>query len=301
IFALFFPLASGSPASPVPLLSMSRVTRERRHWVGRKELGSALSRSRWQKSPILGPSSPSVPDAERLCYSRFSVRRDARHLRPKRKYRAYRSRHRAAQKAATPGRTHDSSSAAASTTEVLRTQALVPQSAPVVPDWRLDPQVAAQVEETLSCLTIKRRRFLKRLIETGHQRQAVYEAGYHPSSPASATAMAQEILQSPATQHALHALIAATGLSARKLDEIHAIHLGRHSSVDGGDRDRSFTALALARKYLQPKGAVTAPGSVADQVFDQMTSSELEAFARTGAWPARFKDVLTGEAAITDM
>jgi hypothetical protein len=167
-------------------------------------------------------------------------------------------------------------------------------------DWQLDPAELAKADEALSCLSILRRRFAIRLVETGHQRRAVYEAGYHPSTPASATAIAQENLASPAVQHALQALLEARGLSARKLDEIHAVHLSRHSSPDGGDRDRSLRAVALARKYVQPKGAVTAPGSVADQVFDQMTSSELDDFAKTCQWPERFKDVLTGQAAISD-
>src|SRR5262249_28045810 len=86
-----------------------------------------------------------------------------------------------------------------------------------------------------------------------------------------------------------------------KLDAIHALHLARHSSPDGGDRDRSLRALALARKYLSarsPSGgsAGTAGGSVVgplgDQFLAEMTPAELEAFADHRVWPARFRDRL---------
>src|SRR5262249_21623750 len=114
----------------------------------------------------------------------------------------------------------------------------------------IDPALEAQVEETLSCLTLKRRRFLKAYIESGNQRRAVLAAGYDCKTPQTASAVAKEILADPYVQHAYQALLEARGLSGAKLDAIHALHLARHSSPDGGDRDRSLRALALARKYL---------------------------------------------------
>jgi hypothetical protein len=71
------------------------------------------------------------------------------------------------------------------------------------------------------------------------------------------------------------------------LDEIHALHLSRHSSADGGDRDRSLRALGLAHKYLVPKPAADAK-PILDEVLGEMTTAELQQFATSGRWPARF-------------
>jgi Terminase small subunit len=124
--------------------------------------------------------------------------------------------------------------------------------------WEADPALAAQVEETLSTLTLKRQRFLRSYFQSGNAAQAVREAGYRVKDARSAADVGHEILASPTVQHAFQALREARGLSAEKLDQIHAAHLARHSSPDGGDRDRSLRALALAHKYLVPRPA---PGS----------------------------------------
>src|SRR5262245_63671415 len=84
-------------------------------------------------------------------------------------------------------------------------------------------------------------------IETGNARQAVVEAGYNVKSPKTATEVGREILASVAVQHAYQALLEARGLSGAKLDQIHAVHLARHSSPDAGDRDRSLRAAELRR------------------------------------------------------
>jgi hypothetical protein len=155
-----------------------------------------------------------------------------------------------------------------------------------------DPAVAVQLEEALSTFTLKRRRFVLRYIETGNARQSVLAAGYNVRSPKNASDVATEILASPSVQHAFAALVEARGLSGAKLDQIHAIHLARHSSPDGGDRDRSLKALALAHKYVRPKP--TAPGatSVADEILNEMTEAELEHFIATKQWPGRFRQRL---------
>jgi hypothetical protein len=110
--------------------------------------------------------------------------------------------------------------------------------------WGADPALAAQVEETLSTLTLKRQRFLRSYFQSGNAAQAVREAGYRVKDARSAADVGHEILASPTVQHAFQALREARGLSAEKLDQIHAAHLARHSSPDGGDRDRSLRALA---------------------------------------------------------
>jgi hypothetical protein len=144
------------------------------------------------------------------------------------------------------------------------------------------------LEEVLASLTIKRRRFLRHYLATGNARQAVRAAGYNCTTPQSETSVAQEILENPLVQHAQRALLHAEGLSAAGLRQIHAIHLARHSSPDGGDRDRSLRATALAYKYLRPPPAPAGTKPLLETLFDEMTVEELRHFAASGLWPVRF-------------
>jgi hypothetical protein len=147
---------------------------------------------------------------------------------------------------------------------------------------------AEALEEVLASLTIKRRRFLRHYLATGNARQAVRAAGYNCTTPQSETSVAQEILEHPLVQHAQKALLDAEGLSAAGLRQIHAIHLARHSSPDGGDRDRSLRATALAYKYLRPPPAPAGTKPLAEQLLDEMTPEELRRLAASGLWPVRF-------------
>jgi hypothetical protein len=144
------------------------------------------------------------------------------------------------------------------------------------------------LEEVLASLTIKRRRFLRHYLATGSARQAVRAAGYNCTTPQSETSVAQEILEHPLVQHAQRALLHAEGLSGAGLRQIHAIHLARHSSPDGGDRDRSLRATALAYKYLRPPPVPAGTKPLLDQLLDEMTPEELRRFAASGRWPVRF-------------
>jgi hypothetical protein len=144
------------------------------------------------------------------------------------------------------------------------------------------------LEEVLASLTIKRRRFLRHYLATGNARQAVRAAGYNCTTPQSETSVAQEILEHPLVQHAQRALLHAEGLSGAGLRQIHAIHLARHSSPDGGDRDRSLRATALAYKYLRPPPAPAGTKPLLEQLLDEMTPEELRRFAASGRWPVRF-------------
>jgi hypothetical protein len=148
------------------------------------------------------------------------------------------------------------------------------------------------LEEVLASLTIKRRRFLRHYLATGNARQAVRAAGYNCTTPQSETSVAQEILEHPLVQHAQRALLHAEGLSAAGLRQIHAIHLARHSSPDGGDRDRSLRATALAYKYLRPPPAPAGTKPLPEQLLDEMTVEELRHFAASGLWPVRFAALL---------
>jgi hypothetical protein len=162
----------------------------------------------------------------------------------------------------------------------------VPAAPPGV-GWRADPAVAAQVDETLSFLTLKRRRFMKAYLDTGNAAQSALAAGYRCKDARSASDVGREILASPVVQHAYQALLEARGLSGAKLNEIHALHLSRHTSPDGGDRDR----------VPQP-----APGSkpAADQLLDEMSPAELRHFAATGRFPGRFASRLTASSFATE-
>jgi hypothetical protein len=149
------------------------------------------------------------------------------------------------------------------------------------------------LEEVLASLTIKRRRFLRHYLATGNARQAVRAAGYNCTTPQSETSVAQEILEHPLVQHAQRALLHAEGLSGAGLRQIHAIHLARHSSPDGGDRDRSLRATALAYKYLRPPPAPAGTKPLPEQLLDEMTVEELRHFAASGRWPVRFASRLS--------
>jgi hypothetical protein len=157
--------------------------------------------------------------------------------------------------------------------------------------WRTDPELATQVEEALARVPLRRRRVLLGVLDGLTQRQAVINAGYHVGSPQSASQIAQQIMRDPAVQHAYQALLEARGLSGAKLDSIHALHLSRHSSPDGRDRDRSLRALAMARKYVVPRPPADAK-PVPEQLLDEMTPTELEQFAVHRKWPERFRSRL---------
>jgi hypothetical protein len=164
----------------------------------------------------------------------------------------------------------------------------VPAATPRNPSpVQLEPPDEA-LEEVFASLTIKRRRFLRHYLATGNQREAVRVAGYNCTTPQSETSVAQEILENPLVKHAQKALLDAEGLSAAGLRQIHAIHLARHSSPDGGDRDRSLRATALAYKYLRPPPAPPASKPLVEQLLDEMTPEELRCFADSGRWPVRF-------------
>src|SRR5262249_35651403 len=78
--------------------------------------------------------------------------------------------------------------------------------------WPADPTEAAQLEETLSLLSLKRRKVVYRYLETGNARQSVLDAGYRCKDVRSADDVAREILADPKVQYVLQALLEARGL-----------------------------------------------------------------------------------------
>jgi hypothetical protein len=154
--------------------------------------------------------------------------------------------------------------------------------------WHGDPALAVQLEEVLATLTLKRRRFLLNYLDSGNATKSALAAGYNCKDARSASDVGREILAAPAVQHAYQALMEASGLSTAKLTQVHALHLSRHSSPDGGDRDRSLRATALAYKYLRPPPAPAGTKPFLDQLLDEMTPDELRHLAASGLWPVRF-------------
>jgi hypothetical protein len=202
----------------------------------------------------------------------------------KRKMLAYRDRKRAARASTAASRAR---SRATATKLVAAGSAAVTVPRAAGSSWRDDPALAVQVEEALATITLKRRRFLLRYLESGNARQSVLTAGYNCTTAQSADEVAKEILATPNVQHAYQALLEATGLGLGRLHQIHALHLSRHTSPDGGDRDRSLRALNLAYKHVVPKPPIGAK-PVFDEILDEMTSAELLRFAEHREWPARF-------------
>jgi hypothetical protein len=163
------------------------------------------------------------------------------------------------------------------------------------PGWHANPAIAAQVEETLSTLTVKRRRFLRDYLVRGNISDAVRRAGYNVTTVQSASQVGQEILRSPKVRFCVDAILEAEGLSGAKLRSILGHHLAGYDSIDAGDRDRSARVATMIYRHARPKPL---PGtqSPSDWLLDQMTAQELENLAEHRLWPARFARYLRATA-----
>jgi hypothetical protein len=171
--------------------------------------------------------------------------------------------------------------------------------------WHLDPKVTEQVEETLSTLTLRRRRFLKHYLESGSIGGSVRQAGYNVTTSRSATEVGRSLLKDPRVEFCVQAILEAEGIgSGAKLRSVIGQHMARFDSPDGGDRDRSLRAASLvyklAHRAVPPaanrNGYAGGVGSV-DYLLDQMSPAELERFADHRVWPARFARYLRATAA----
>jgi len=168
------------------------------------------------------------------------------------------------------------------------------------PAWRLDPKVAEQVEETLSTLTLRRRRFLRNYLASGNIGGSVRGAGYQVTSPSSASEMGRHLLRDPKVAFCVQAIAEAEGIgSAAKLQAIIGHHMSRFDSCDSGDRDRSLRAASLVYKIVRRAtpsapiagSALSGRGSL-DQLLDQLSPIELRRLADHGVWPKRLAPFL---------
>src|SRR5262249_19016328 len=106
------------------------------------------------------------------------------------------------------------------------------------PKRNTQPSPAEQLEETLACLTLKRRRFVKHVLARGSTlASAVREAGDNVSTLRSATEVGRELLRDPRVAFCVQAITEAEGLSGVKLRAVLGHHLAGYDSPDGGDRD----------------------------------------------------------------
>ena len=140
-------------------------------------------------------------------------------------------------------------------------------------------------------MTLKQHRYVIRLLETGNARRSVLDAGYRCKNLRTADDIARELMSNPRVQQAFQSIVEARGLGMAKLDQILALHASRHSSRNGGDRDRSLRAAIATYKYIIPRPSADAR-SVPDAIIDEMTPDELLRFAERQEWPAWAADRL---------
>src|SRR5262249_47315704 len=167
-------------------------------------------------------------------------------------------------------------------------RALAPTPSPA---GRRSADAERVVVELLSTLTLKQRRYVIRVLETGNARRSVLDAGYRCKNLRTADDIARELMSNPRVQHAFQGIVEARGLGTAKLDQILALHASRHSSRNGGDRDRSLRATIATYKHVLPKPAADAK-SVPDTIIDEMTPEEQRRFAEHRIWPERFRNRL---------
>src|SRR5262249_54814713 len=110
------------------------------------------------------------------------------------------------------------------------------------PPGRRSADAERLVVELPSTLTPKQRRYATRVLETGNGRRWVLDAGYRCKNLRTADDIARELMSTPRVQHAFQGIVEARGLGTAKLDQVLAAHMSRHSSRNGGDRDRSLRA-----------------------------------------------------------
>src|SRR5262245_46106906 len=134
-----------------------------------------------------------------------------------------------------------------------------PRGAKVRPSPGGLPLTARPAEvELLSAMTLKQRRYVIRLLETGNARRSVLDAGYRCKNLRTADDIARELMSNPRVQHAFQGIVEARGLGTAKLDQILAAHMSRHSSRHSRDRDRSLRATIATYKYILPKPSADA-------------------------------------------
>jgi hypothetical protein len=136
-------------------------------------------------------------------------------------------------------------------------------------------------------LTIKQRKFVRALIETGSGGEAAMRS-YNCTNRNSARAVASETLANPNVRLAFEALLEANGLSNRKLRFIHAQHLAKFASANPTEQALSLKAVDMGYRV---SGAYRAARErvvqdIADP-FHGWTAEELDHFATTGTWPPR--------------
>jgi len=135
-------------------------------------------------------------------------------------------------------------------------------------------------------LSLKQRRFVKGLVETGNGTEAALMA-YATTDRNTARVIASQNLTKPAIRAVVAELLDAEGLSDRKLRAILAHYLALYVSPDVREKMLGLKALDLA---LRMRGAYRPERQHEDEIFQGWTVDELDHFAETGEWPDRDGD-----------
>src|SRR5262249_31871712 len=119
--------------------------------------------------------------------------------------------------------------------------------------WTGDPGVWVQIEETLACLPIKRRRLLLNYWASGNIADATRRAGYNVQNVKSACEVGREIGADAKVAWCRRAIFEAECGGAEKLRALLGVHAAGFDSPSEGDRDRSLRAASLIYKHGRPR------------------------------------------------
>lgn len=152
-----------------------------------------------------------------------------------------------------------------------------------------DPRLLVDLQETFSCLSIRKQRTLLRFVATGNL-AAAGRAGHDVTTTQSAYEVARRDFTDPRMQYCLRAIQQAEHGNGTALATILAHHLAGFQGSEG-DKNRSAKVGLAIYRQTRP---VPVPGTkpLAEQLLDEMSESELETFIQEKRWPERFKDRL---------
>jgi hypothetical protein len=146
----------------------------------------------------------------------------------------------------------------------------------------------AVVVERVNRLTPGQRKFLFAFLDSGNVRRSVIAAGYNVKSLRSADDIGRELLSSPNVQYCYQAILEAKGLGTAKLNQLLAVYVSRYSSPNRMDRALGLRGIAMVYKHAVPRPLAEGAKPFPECLFDEMTTDELECYAITRVWPARF-------------
>jgi hypothetical protein len=152
-----------------------------------------------------------------------------------------------------------------------------------------DPRLLVDLQETFSCLSIRKQRTLLRFVATGNL-AAAGRAGHDVTTTQSAYEVARRDFTDPRMQYCLRAIQQAEHGNGTALATILAHHLAGFQGSEGDKNRSAKVGLAIYRQTRPMPVPGTKP--LADQLLDEMSERELETFITEKRWPERFRDRL---------